>query len=327
MSSYAIPNNGFAGADMLFYENKFGYNFKSLNTLYKNAPYQTYSYSAKNTDTSKTTMNDKLKNLLSYEIVDSYDKLDSIHKGMFSNNLLSVDIMTRQFKNTSFNYDNYLSGATVQGKSGNQLNTYKITNNFVNRNNDAVNNIPDSVYRMVFSNFGVDEYNIPRSQTESRITANGGYKPAAAADAAAIKRKSALGSDLNHLDFLLSSVDKKTKKSTLSPNINAEIYIPNRKSQIQLLNHTRVIVSIPGDTGITVGYTVDLQILSKHPVADEKGLDPYYSGKYLVTALKHIVQKKSFVTVLELCKESTYKPYAAVNTSVPNWTDSIKGII
>jgi hypothetical protein len=42
-------------------------------------------------------------------------------------------------------------------------------------------------------------------------------------------------------------------------------------------------------------------------------LDEFYSGKYLVTAVRHIIQPTVFQTVLEIAKDSTPKPYSGIN--------------
>lgn len=288
LSTYAIPDNGYAGADMYFYENRFGYNFQSLNSLFKRIPYETYSYTAKNVETIvNSSISDRMKNILTFEIVDSYDKLQSISKGMFANKLLSVDIVTRQHKNTVFDYENYVSGNN-NGKIANKLNDYKLTNNFTNRNDKKINQTYDSVYRLAFTNFGVDSYGeLEQYKKRAQDVTNG--------------------------------------NTTLAPNINAEITIPYRKSQKDLLLHTRVIVSIPGDPGITVGYTVNLELPSKNLQENKPNLDSYYTGKYLITSVRHIIDKKEFRTVLELSKESTQAPYNDIGAKPNGWDDAIKG--
>lgn len=72
----------------------------------------------------------------------------------------------------------------------------------------------------------------------------------------------------------------------------------------------RVLVDIPGaDNRISVGYAVELALPSK--VAKTNNLeqsimveDEFYSGKYLVTAVRHIFTKDTYIKKLELSRGS-----------------------
>jgi len=45
-------------------------------------------------------------------------------------------------------------------------------------------------------------------------------------------------------------------------------------------------------------------------------LDEFYSGKYLITAVRHVIQPTVYQTFLEIAKDSTPKNYNSnVNTS------------
>ena len=71
---------------------------------------------------------------------------------------------------------------------------------------------------------------------------------------------------------------------------------------ISLANYTVVKIKIPGDPFITAGKTVQFNFPS---LSSEKGLDKNYSGKYLVTAVRHLIQSQGiYQTVLELAKDS-----------------------
>ena len=72
----------------------------------------------------------------------------------------------------------------------------------------------------------------------------------------------------------------------------------------------RVLVDIPGsDNRISVGYAVELALPSKVAKAQnlESGYvneDEFYSGKYLVTAVRHMFTKNSYVKKVELSRGS-----------------------
>lgn len=91
-----------------------------------------------------------------------------------------------------------------------------------------------------------------------------------------------------------------------------------RMAQVSLLNSTVIKVVVPGDANLTVGKTVDFKYysISLSGSKDSRSLDPFYSGKYLITAARHIIQSQGvYQTVLELCKDSSTQKYETVNTT------------
>jgi hypothetical protein len=92
-----------------------------------------------------------------------------------------------------------------------------------------------------------------------------------------------------------------------SPDIYAETTIPNRTAQIALANFTVLKIKIPGDPNISVGKVIIFNMLktTRETSTTESNLDNFYSGKYIVTAVRHIIQSQGvFQTVLEISKES-----------------------
>ena len=270
MSNYARPAPGTIGSDMLFYENKFGFNFRSLQNLFKGVVYNNYSYNPKNYNLTNSYLgkDERLFNVMSYEIMDSFDTLGAINQGVFANRLLSVDPLLRRFKVTDFDYGSYSSSAK-------KLNNFPVTNNYKNRFGDALNQTPQAMYKFVLSNY---------NQSDSEyIKAN----------------------------------------DSVQHDIMAETYIPNRTAQIPLLSYTRVKISVPGDTALTVGRIVNFSLLSKNP--NNREPDDFYSGNYLITAVRHMVTLNEYKTVLELAKESTVRQYSAINNTSTLWQNTAKG--
>lgn len=270
MSNYARPSQGRIGSDMLFYENKFGFNFRSLQNLFDGVVYNTYSYNPKNYNLTNSNLGKdaRIFNVMSYEIMDSFDTLGAINQGIFANRLLSVDPLLRRFKITDFDYGSYSSSAK-------KLNNFPVTNNYKNRFGDALNQTPQATYKFALSNF---------SQYDSSY----------------IKENDSVQHD-----------------------IMAETYIPSRTAQIPLLGYTRVKISVPGDTTLTVGRIINFSLLSKNP--NNREPDDFYSGKYLITAVRHMVTLSEYKTVLELAKESTVRPYSAINNTSTLWQNTAKG--
>ena len=107
----------------------------------------------------------------------------------------------------------------------------------------------------------------------------------------------------------------KQAPGSVAKNIAIENYVPNRTAQLSLANYTVVKMTIPGDPGITAGRTIDFSLLTIKPTTNTRELDKFYSGKYLVTAVRHIIQPEGiFQTVLEIAKGSSTTAYGSVNT-------------
>lgn len=269
MSVYARPTVDKPGSDMLFYEDKFGFNFRSIQSMLQGRVYRTYSYDPKNL--AEQDINNEVNNVITYEILDSYDAMKGINSGIFGNQLISANPLTRQKKVTNFNYAEYISKSK-------KLNEYPISNNYENRFGDTITYTPQAVLKLSFSNYGTLNDTYVASQ------------PAAAAR-----------------------------------DIFAETYIPYRTAQLALANYTRLKISLPGDPGLTVGSVISFNLLSRD--ANKKDLDKYYSGNYLITAVRHIINFSEYKTILEITKESTTNPYGYVDNTSRLWKNSAKGII
>jgi hypothetical protein len=262
LSTYARPETQKpAGADMLFYENKGGFNFKSLRTLMAADPYNTYKVQQIN---HEMPMEEKIRTVLDYEFVKSFDVLNDISSGTYANRLISVDPLTRSFKITDFNYDTYKANTAtpMNGTSG-------ISINDTNRFGLKTTQNSKSVVKVVVGNS--EQYKVPYIKDSPGSVAN---------------------------------------------DIFVENYIPNRTAQIGLANFTLLKVVVPGDPGLTVGKTVVFNIYNLSSSGDNKELDPYYSGKYLVNAVRHVLQSQgAYQTIMELAKESYETPIGSTNSS------------
>jgi hypothetical protein len=274
LSSYARPRPDQPGSDMILYENRYGFNFRSMQSLMRQGPYRNYNYNPKNVITSagpsQQDIDQTSHNITTYEILDSYDSLGAINSGIFANRLISVDPLLRRYKITDFDYGDYITKATM-------LNKYAITNNHKNRKNDGLNQTPEAVTKLAFSNFNQNQ--VPY------VKSNGG----------------------------------------VAHDIFAETYIPYRTAQLALANYTRVRISVPGDPLLTVGMVIGFELLSINPVVDKKQPDKFYSGNYLVTAVRHMITMHEYKTVLEISKDSSVTPYAGIDNGQALWKNMVKG--
>ena len=71
-------------------------------------------------------------------------------------------------------------------------------------------------------------------------------------------------------------------------------------------------------------HKLDWKLLSKNP--NNKEPDPFYSGNYLITAVRHMITMNEYKTVMEITKESTTKQYASPDNTSTIWQNTVKGI-
>jgi hypothetical protein len=255
---------------MLFFETKDGYNFRSLQSMFSDAVYSEYTYSAENVNKDTQSLKQKFSNVIDYEISKPYDILNEINAGSFANRIITIDTLTRSYNVTDFNYLKYKG-------SNKTLNEGSPTNNYENRLNNTIFESAEGALKLSVGNS--NQQNVPY-----------------------VKQQGGVAKD-----------------------IFVETYIPNRTAQISLANYTTIKAIIPGDPGIAAGKTIKFNLLSLKPSLDKKELDMYYSGKYLVSAVRHIINPAgSYQTILELSKDSSPQNYPVINSSSTEWKKAIK---
>jgi len=270
LSTYARPKaTGTLGADMLFFETKEGFNFRSLQSMFKDDIYATYKYEAKNLDDKTQSFQEKVTTVLSYEISKPYDMLNEISSGTLANRLISIDPLTRKHNVTDFDYSKFKAQAQT-------LNGNAPLNELTNRLGKTENTSYEGTLKLAFGNS--NQQNTPY-----------------------IKQQGGVAKDI----FL-------------------EAYVPNRTAQISLANYTTLKAAIPGDPGLTAGKTVQFNLLSLKPSTSKKELDKFYSGKYLVTAVRHVITSSgAYQTIIELCKDSTPNAYENINSNSTEWKAAV----
>lgn len=112
----------------------------------------------------------------------------------------------------------------------------------------------------------------------------------------------------------------------VAKDIFIETYVPNRTAQISLANYTTIKASVPGNPGIFAGSIIQFNLLTLKPSLNKKELDAHYSGKYLVSAVRHILDTGgTYQTILELSKDSSPKSYPNVDDNSITQKEIITG--
>jgi hypothetical protein len=142
------------------------------------------------------------------------------------------------------------------------------------------------------------------------------------------------GSDLEMSALRLASSNSEQKlnkfiqgtdggANNVANDIFIETYLKNRVGQIGLFKNTRIEIAVPGDPSLVVGKTVEF---THFGVGEDRIADPYLSGKYLITALRHSIKTDTYITLLELCKDSVASPYPEFDNSDPLLNNLVKGV-
>ena len=269
VSTYARPKKQNSTADMLFFETKEGFNFRSLQSMYKDSVYATYKYEPMNLDNKKQNFQEKAYNVIEYEFSKTYDALQEITSGSFANRLISIDPLTRSFNITDFDYNKMKN--TME-----KLNPSGVLNELKNRFDKALNQSPEGVLKVATGN------------------ANHGNVP-----------------------YI------KEKEGGFAKDIFIETILPLRTAAISLANFTAMKMAVPGDPGLTAGKVIEFNLFTLKPTNNTKELDKFYSGKYLVTAVRHIIKQTAYQTILEVAKESLPKAQEGANNSDKNVRQAI----
>lgn len=263
LSTYAIPDTmGSISADMLFFENQYGFNYRSLRSMFAEPIYATYKYQQQNLDLKTQSPQEKFTSVLQYEFVKSFDTLGDTSAGTYANRLISIDPLTRSYKITDFDSFN---------PSANMLNSNPAFNFSKNRFGKTQNQMYEASLKVVTSN--ASEKFIPYISSRVGSVAN---------------------------------------------DIRIETYVPMRTAAINLANYIVAKLIIPGDAGITAGRTINFNLMSVKPTINDRDLDKIYSGKYLVTAVRHIIQNNIYQTILEIAKDSSPTRLGGIDNNDPN---------
>lgn len=96
--------------------------------------------------------------------------------------------------------------------------------------------------------------------------------------------------------------------SGINPN-QVEQWLLQRNMYLSGLHTNRLNVSVPGNVNLTVGETVDVQFPAIEAQTKVREFDKLYSGKYLITALRHAINKLGHLCYLEISKDSAEVGY------------------
>lgn len=262
-------DKGNIGSPFVFYENRYGFHFRSLLNLFQQPAYRLYQYDEKNLNSGNDLTKDINKDFVSvieYEFISTFNSVEAVKQGMYSNKTYTIDPLRLKFGEKTFDYSEYTKEAASLEK-----NTMPIS--ATNRFGDTVNQTA-GVHKFCISSTG---------QSENKYI--------------------------------------KDKKITINENL-VEQTVSARAAQLAMLCSNRVKILVPGDIELAVGKVVEFNMPTTvyTDKTKQKKPDEFNSGKYLITALRHIVnQQNNFYTCLELSKESFPSKFNNFDNSDPGW--------
>lgn len=254
LASKAISK--YTGATYLFFENKKGFNFQSLQQLMATGEVvATYNYNAKNVD--NTDANFDYYDVSKYEIIKTPDTLEATTYGRHSGKLVTLDILRQKF--TTYDLDgNGLYDASSKLSEGRAFSDFK------NRLDTIAIDSYGSYRKFYPTNWQQDQAEYIKGKEEIHPT-------------------------------------------------NIEKWILTRNSQLQQIMGMRLKLVVPGNNQLKVGDIIQFNLPSVEPQegANEgeliRKIDPYYTGLYLITALRHKVDLRSYETIIEICRDTLAK--------------------
>jgi hypothetical protein len=115
----------------------------------------------------------------------------------------------------------------------------------------------------------------------------------------------------SHINYSMTNHDQSNAPYLLSKayrvtDTNVENTLLQRKSQLNLLKNTKIECIVPGNILFTVGRVVNMDMPAfTRSTQAERTIDPYYSGKYLITNTRHVITPSGgHQTILNLAKNS-----------------------
>lgn len=339
-SNSAIYN----GATTLFYENRDGYNFVSLESRFDKPTKRVLTQSIPNFIAPKNNPDAYQNNILEdiliiqdYRFETVSDSMTNVDTGMFGSRLKVHSIIEKKWREYDFDYlktydkfkhtepvivKNVFTGQSGQSKLGgtglnspdSNLKIFPVE--FIKIPESA--NTTDGSVRFTEKMPRVKDLNI------SGFTENGKnslgpkiYPIPRDPKAVRISRITTPPSISNKRQPIILPSQSWSNPSDVQGDTNfstkerSERWMLQRMSQLQAINdNIRLVCSIPGTVDLTIGDMVQVDLISPEPPINNKVVpDFYYKGSYMVTACRHKISQDAYITVLELVKDSVSAPY------------------
>ena len=247
----------------LFYENKDGIHFRSLDSLYNQpitATYNTGKFShQKGSGTVVKDVLEEYSRPINHQIVQANDMLSNVRGGLLGSQLITYDIYKKNYNIKSFKYfknfkdhsrigDNPIYNTNAIDEFGNTV------DNFTNAN----------IHLHPTSKVGENDaqHYTRQAATVSRATRN-------------------------VVTGIVSKGETNVTTAPYSPNRIENSLLHRQAKFLELRKGLSLVVEVHGMTNMAVGQTINFEMLVVVETHGKSKADPYYSGKYLIAQLRH----------------------------------------
>ena len=282
LASEAIFTKNKGSPYFMFFENKDGIHFRSLDSLYSqpvSAEYNTGKFFHQ--ENSGTVVKDILEEYsrpIGHQIVQANDMLSNVRGGLLGSNLITHDIYKKNYNTKSFRYfKNFPDHGRL---SDNPIYNTNVIDEFGN----TVDN---------FTNANIHLH--PTSKVEE--------------------------SDAQHYTD--------TTTAPYSPNRIENSLLHRQAKFLELKKGLSLVVEVHGMTNMAIGQTINFEMLVVGETHGKSKADPYYSGKYLITQLRHQFSEvpQRYHTIAMTIVKDGYTEELEQNTSAAEPKKRSKGAV
>ena len=255
LTKYAISSE-YNGANYLFFETLDGYKFKSLESYMDVQDEDVYATYYNIPPRTSVTFDDDYFLIRELRVKKNFNIMQNIIDGMYSNRMITHDIIKRTKEIVDFDYkDSYSDFKHVEynkrpsGQTSTMLLPESIESDFIDYSENPDSNISiNTRHSNLFTNPG-QKYNTQRNRT-----------------------------------------------------------LQTRKSQMKQLSNLGIEVVVEGDLLVRCGNIVKIYIPSSQPSEGSWTWDPYLSGRYIITSIRHAFAGGQHMTTLVLNRDSHHTP-------------------
>lgn len=335
-------SSSFKGSNYVFYEDRDGYNFCSLELRYKQPAKIAIVQSAPNLLLKDSTVQSLKKDPLDIRIIQEYrfetiaDTLGNLNDGMYASRLMVHSILEKKWREYDFDYiktysemehceaQNVQNGITSESGSSKLGGTYlnqplgKLKVCPVEFLKDEVVNTTDDSPRTIEKFKKVADLSITEFEEPDKTSLTGKTKniPRNTKTVRLSRIDTPPDKEIKRNDITVPSqvwVNPSDVVTDLSFNSKERIerWLLQRQSQmVQINDSVRLVVTIPGTVDVTVGDMIYVDLKAQEPPVNGKVLpDVHYKGNYCILTCRHKISPDAFFTILELGKDSVSAPY------------------
>ena len=286
------------GALYMFYETLTQFKFESLETSFKREPKRNFVAKIDSTVDAKDRFANQgwpgiaFNNVEEYSIDSMFDVIDNMREGMYAAKLITHDIVRMRYETIGYRY--------IEKKEDLQLEL--VAEEVTTETNPGTGDADSSDKKLADFTVSLGNGKLCSYNHDCLIDDDGG-------EGARVKL---MGTNFNHSYFMQMNRKSLTGTGGAEPGINetnVEYRSQKRDSQFQQLDNIKITLKLAGDSSLRVGDIIWWHMPS-HAFLNSgtAGEDPFLSGKYIMTKIKHVFTNKQYYQEIQIrtdCLETT----------------------